>query len=407
MSSLARVSMPQLQDLTAEVAIIGGGIAGLWLLNVLAGRGYDVVLCERSALGAGKTIASQGMIHGGLKYALGGRLTGAADAIAGMPARWRRCLAGGSGHPGDVDLRGVRVLSDRYYMWSNDSALGRLGGFLASRLLRGRIVRLPRSEFPPAFSVPSFNGSVYEIGDLVLDVPSLLGRLAAPHRERIWHFDVGPESIAVSGTRPTLRLDERLLTVDTLIFAAGAGNEALLAAWPFETPRMQRRPLHQVIVRDIEHPPLYAHWIGNLTRPEPRLTVTSHRQRDGRWSWYLGGQLATDGAVRARAAQIDAARMALSESLPWLDYCAAQFETLRVDRAEPFQPSGRRPDAAFVRCAGSALVCWPTKLSLVPDLADRVLAALGERPARPERADPHSGMAGFAALRVATPPWEA
>ena len=54
-----------------DVVIVGGGIAGLWLLNLLRSRGYGAVLIERSAFGDGQTICSQGMIHGGLKYALG------------------------------------------------------------------------------------------------------------------------------------------------------------------------------------------------------------------------------------------------------------------------------------------------------------------------------------------------
>ena len=62
-----------------DIAILGGGIAGLWLLNLLVSRGYSVVLLEKEALGAGQTIASQGMIHGGVKYALQGLLTDAPE----------------------------------------------------------------------------------------------------------------------------------------------------------------------------------------------------------------------------------------------------------------------------------------------------------------------------------------
>ena len=155
-----------------DVAIVGGGIAGLWLLNVLRTRGYSAVLVERSAFGDGQTICSQGMIHGGLKYALGGSFTTAAEAIAAMPQRWRKNLAG----DGDVDLRGVEVLSDRYYLWTaNDSTLGQLGVFLASKLLRGRAKRLERPEFPEPFADTGFNGAVYELDELVIDAASLLG----------------------------------------------------------------------------------------------------------------------------------------------------------------------------------------------------------------------------------------
>ena len=96
-----------------DIAIVGGGIAGLWLLNLLRARGYTAVLIERTAFGDGQTIRSQGMIHGGLKYALSGSVTTASEAIATMPDRWRDCLRGS----GDVDLRGVRTSAERCHLW--------------------------------------------------------------------------------------------------------------------------------------------------------------------------------------------------------------------------------------------------------------------------------------------------
>ena len=75
-----------------QIAIIGGGISGLWLLNVLARRGFGVLLLEQGGLGQAQTFASQGMIHGGIKYALGGFTTAASESIANMPDTWRQCL---------------------------------------------------------------------------------------------------------------------------------------------------------------------------------------------------------------------------------------------------------------------------------------------------------------------------
>ena len=75
---------------STDIVILGGGIAGLWLLNRLYSEGYQPLLIETKALGSGQTLASQGIIHGGLKYALSGSLTGAANVIADMPRRWRR-----------------------------------------------------------------------------------------------------------------------------------------------------------------------------------------------------------------------------------------------------------------------------------------------------------------------------
>ena len=76
------------EALKVDVLIVGGGIAGLWLLAELRAKGYQVILAS-DELGKGQTIASQGIIHGGTKYALSGKLTGATLAIGDMPRLWR------------------------------------------------------------------------------------------------------------------------------------------------------------------------------------------------------------------------------------------------------------------------------------------------------------------------------
>jgi glycerol-3-phosphate dehydrogenase len=408
---------PRLPTRNADVAIVGGGIAGLWLQDVLQRAGYETVLFERERLGAGQTIASQGMIHGGIKYALGGELTPAAQSIAAMPARWRRCLLHGAAAPGDVDLRGVPILSERYYLWADQAGLGRLAAFFASRLLSGRIERLRPAELPAALADPAFAGTAYVVDDLVLDVAALLSHLAAPHRSRIRRAAIMAADLTAAADRVDVHADGLTWQVQHLICTAGAGNAELLAHWPGPVPPMQQRPLHQVLVHDVSYPPLYAHWIANITRLEPRLTITSHRQRNGHWCWYLGGQLATDGVSREPAEQIAEARRELARALPWFDWSALPMSTLRAVRAEPRQSRGHRPDHAFVARAGRALVAWPTKLSLVPDLADRVLAALpaptGHVSAAPDaraaegaHATRHEP-ADTEAVPVAMPPWEA
>ena len=138
------------QQLQLDIAIIGGGIAGLWTLNQLRGLGYSAVLFEQEALGSHQTIASQGMIHGGIKYALGGALSGGSETISAMPAAWRACLAG----DGPVDLRGAKVLSDDFYLWSAGSLQSRMTSFFASKMLRGRVQKLKRVK-PAQLGLPS------------------------------------------------------------------------------------------------------------------------------------------------------------------------------------------------------------------------------------------------------------
>jgi glycerol-3-phosphate dehydrogenase len=384
-----------------DVAIVGGGIAGLWLANLLRGRGYSTVLIERSTFGDGQTIRSQGMIHGGLKYALGGVLTGASESIAAMPARWRDCLRG----TGEIDLLGVRVLSERYYLWSaNDSTLGRIAGFLASKVLRGRARRLERGEYPAAFAGHDFRGVVYELDELVIDTPSLLTQLAQAQCGHTVSGMVGAEHLQMrdDGSLASIRLPDCEITAERFVLTAGAGNEALLKALAIHEPATQRRPLHQLMVRRAGLPPLYGHCVAPLTGSEPRLTVTTHTDHSGERVWYVGGQIASDGVTRTDAEQARHAQTELTACLPWLDLADAQFESLHVDRAEPQQHGGRRPDAAFVAATGNVLACWPTKLTLAPDLGDKVLAALNCVPSHRAVADipdrlTHPG--------VAVPPW--
>ncbi|MBT3870957.1 MAG: FAD-dependent oxidoreductase, partial [Gammaproteobacteria bacterium] len=88
-----------------DTVILGGGIAGLWLLSLLRKQGFEAILLEKKGLGSEQTLASQGMIHGGIKYSLAGAMTGASESIADMPLRWRSCLEGTD----SVNLEGVSV----------------------------------------------------------------------------------------------------------------------------------------------------------------------------------------------------------------------------------------------------------------------------------------------------------
>ncbi|MEQ8955080.1 MAG: FAD-dependent oxidoreductase, partial [Gammaproteobacteria bacterium] len=107
---------------STDIVIFGGGIAGLWLLNRLQREGFSCILLEKQQLGCGQSLASQGIIHGGLKYALGGSLTAATQAIADMPARWRDCFRG----TGEIDLSACPVISEHYYMWSDGGVRSKL-----------------------------------------------------------------------------------------------------------------------------------------------------------------------------------------------------------------------------------------------------------------------------------------
>lgn len=383
--------------LSTDVLIVGGGIAGLWLNARLRRLGYSTLLVERGSLGGEQSVKSQGIIHGGAKYALHGALTGASEAIADMPRRWREALSGS----GELDLSGVRLLSEAHYLWSPGTLAGNLTSFFASKAVRGRVDQVKGEQLPPALQDRKFKGKVYRLAELVLDVPSLITRLAELAGDGLLAAqDIQPlrDGTQLSG----LRVDGHEIRAQRVVLSAGAGNAQLLATLGVEQPKQQLRPLHMVLAKGPALKPLYAHCLGG--GPKPRVTVTTHPAADGQWVWYLGGDIAeADGVARDEASQIKAAQQELAELLPWVDQSATRWATLRVDRAEPAQSGLVRPDNAFLAEDGPLLVGWPTKLALSPDFADRVVAALqrdniqpGDHPALPPLPRP----------AIAQPAWE-
>lgn len=352
-----------------DVAVVGGGIAGAWLLRVLSEAGYRVALFEGTGWGADQTLASQGMIHGGLKYALGGKLTGESEAIAGMPARWRGCLAGEQA----PDLRGLTPLSDNYYMFGTGSALGRLTGFFAARTLRGRIDKLDRDKWPGAFE--GFDGVVYALNDFVLDTPKLLAALTEGLAPRTFGVALSGEQITPDPDGFLIDTTEVRLHCRYLVSCAGNGSAALQEALHISNLPIQNRPLKQVIVRPRHRTALYAHCITGVTSAEPRLTITTHQTGDD-FLWYLGGRIATEGVDKDDAELCRHAAVELSTCVPWLDWEGADYSVLAVNRAEPAQGSGRKPDEAYAAAEGRFIQAFPTKLTLAPDLGDKVLALL-------------------------------
>ena len=410
-----------------DFAIVGGGIAGLWMYAALQQLGFSCVLIEANALGSGQTLTSQGIVHGGLKYALSAQLTPASEAAAAMPARWREVLASTltPTRPHDPStLQGLPVLTDAYYLLATTGLADRLVSFLASRSLHGRVDRVQAPGYPAWLAGTGFRGPVYRLNDFVVDTHAVLQRLAGgdlsarltnPASSHILHADI--QGYRANATHVQLQLHSKSgeqehdrhcfdveIDAQRLLLCAGAGNAALLGLAGRHVPAMQLRPLHQVWLRQrpaaaadpsaqfdprrTSLPDAFAHCLSGTRASEPRLTITTHvgaRASSGTRDkvWSLGGALATQGVHRTPQQQIEFTHAELAACVPWLNTADLQFATARIDRAEPHTTTRARPDHASVHYDDGVFTCWPTKLTLAPDMADRVVTLIQAQQLRP------------------------
>ena len=324
-----------------DVLVFGGGIAGLWTLDRLRRDGWRAALVEKTALGAGQTIASQGIIHGGGKYALRGvQDFEAVKVIREMPERWLREKPA---------LATTALLSTRCHLWLPRDAGIVQRGLMAvvekAGLLNTKPVPLEEPDWPDALRGSA--SAVWAMAEPVFRGRALLETLAAPHRDAIYSRPDG--------------LEPRFT-----VLAAGEGNAALLQARGHDPALMQRRPLCMVALRG-KLPPLFGHCvIGGKTG----LTVTSVDD-----VWQVGGEIAEWGATEPDDTKVRARAVAeLRKYLPALPLDGVRISTYRAVRAEAATKDARRPSGTNVRkIAPGLVVAWPTKLALAPVLADEVL----------------------------------
>ncbi len=399
------------QNATVDIVIFGGGIAGLWALHRLRQLGYQAILLESHTLGGGQTIKSQGIIHGGLKYALGGFLTDSANAVEAMPNRWKTCLQGN----GEIDLRPVNILADHQLLWSSGSLSSNIASFFASKALNSRAQKLKPAQYPLLLQNADFRGQAYRLEELVLDTASLIRTLAATYQNCIFkiHSEQGYEfvhqaanpqnilSVNLNSGATTLNLQAK-----RYLFTAGEGN-ALLCQSLSNAPAMQCRPLQMIMVKLPKPYLFFAHCIDYGMNP--RITITTHPTQNGHTVWYLGGQIAEDGVNRTSSEQIQVAQQELRQLFPWVDFSDAQWSSFFINRAELKQPGGKRPESAFIETVGNCMVAWPTKLALAPLLSDHIIASLQQQnitPSIPTEVN-DTLLSHLEKPKVAQTPWDA
>lgn len=394
-----------MQTIKTDILIFGGGIAGLWLLNRLRNAGYSALLLEQDRLGGQESINANGIIHGGLKFGLAAMLRDIED-LDDMPALWRDCLAG----TGDLNLSSVKILAQHQYIWSEASLAARATTFFASRFITGQVESSEGTSRPDILQDSAFSGSVYRLSDLVIDMPSLIQRLASAYKNCI--YKVSPQNchietddrhnttavfITAAGLEPLRIHPERV------ILAGGQGNAALLDDLGRREPGMERRTVHMTLLKRPQLPDFYAHCLG--TSRNPRLTITTHPTRDGEKVWYIGGEVADEGALRDERLQIEKVQKELKELLPWVDLRGGRYKTVKIDRILPAGDHFFRPDHAFVEQHGNNIVTWPCKITLAPNLGRQLLALLEKDNFQPRHPQPEEALP-LLYPEIGTPVWE-
>jgi glycine/D-amino acid oxidase-like deaminating enzyme len=377
-----------------DVAVFGGGVAGLWLFNRLRASGFDAHLFERNALGFGQTIASQGIIHSGVKYTFDGINRPQAETLSSMPRVWMDCIEG----RGEVDLRGTEIIARHQLMFTTGGLLNRLAGSLATKALRSDVRAVERDDRPELFRAREFTGQVYQLDEPVLAARSVIEALRRPHAKHIHRYE--QVQFHREGDQvQQLHLDAVAVRPRACIFTSGAGNEEFAAQVGLEPQRAtQRRPLRMFMVRGVAQP-AFAHCL--VPEPKPRVTITTHRLGDD-LVWYLGGNIAEKAVGMSDAEALRWASGEMKAILPWLDWSRAAWAIHDVDRAEP-AASKLLPSGPTLTPVGNAALAWPTKLAFAPSLASQAARWLEQSGVHP------SGQQAELPLPLAEPaayPWE-
>lgn len=354
-----------------DALIFGGGAAGLWLLDRLSRDGHHVLLLEANSLGHGQTVASQGIIHGGLKYTLAGLVARSTKNFREMPLTWRNSLLGTSA----PNLSQTRLRSSCCYLWQTDAAT------IPVTTLNARLGRQAEPEFISHDERPTaFRGlfcPVVRLPEQVIEPRSFVQDLATQYRDRILLIDAkhGLEfDLDSPGEVRCVRLsspnDHSSLELRPrqVIFTAGAGNARLRKMTGLSADVMQRRRMHMVLIRG-DLPEMNGHCLDGA---KTRVTITSEKDSQQRMVWQVGGQIAEEGVIHSQSDLTERVRFELSQALPCVDLRDVEWSTYSIDRAEGATPNGARPENIQVLCAGNVTTGWPTKLVLAPALAQEI-----------------------------------
>ncbi|MEK7116054.1 MAG: FAD-dependent oxidoreductase [Patescibacteria group bacterium] len=388
------MSFPKSSMYDIDVVVFGGGVAGLWLLDELRRAGIQAILLETRALGSGQTIASQGILHGGVKHLLVGRSGNFVDALKEAPRVWRDCLDGRR----EPDLHAVRRRADHCVMWTTRSLTSFFGAFGARVGLRAAVRRIAEEEWPLPFAGSS--GNAFRIEEQVIDPASLLEAFAERNRSHLIH--AGPvrficsaagqvSGVIVNHPNGSMTIEIRPRAV---VLAAGEGNVALRDACGLPSALIRRLPLPILTVKG-NLPDLNGLCLEGM---HAKVIITTQRVSDTLAVWQVASEYVPPESSDVERLLFDELRGALPR-FPLPDVSVGSYV---VNRAEAVIEDGSRSSDVSVTKEGNVITALPTKFVLAPRLAKRVIQLLP--PASAGTALPPA-IASWPRPPVATYPW--
>ncbi len=386
-----------------DIVIIGAGIAGLWLFHRLKKAGYHAILLEKNAIGAGQTIASQGIIHSGMKYAFAGKINKLAEEISAMPDLWRAAMASGDG---DVDLRAAKTNADSQYMLIPSGFMGGLVKLVAKNALGTGVREIPKEDWPDNIKQSGFKGSVIFMNEPVLDIPSVIRALADPYKDYIYKIDWDAcEIISSKDGISALKIGDDTIKAGKFIFTSAASNHHIAKQLGHSHGlQTQARPLLMGFLKPAPFE-FYAHLVGSSDKPV--ATITTHKTADNEIVWYLGGGVAERAKESDPNDVISATIKGFKKYLPHIDLSDVTWATLPIDRIEgKSETDGWMPDTPTIHSYGNVFYCWPTKLTFSPLLSDRLYDSVTKSETQPNMSTKHQTCNFLPLCGYTAAPWD-
>lgn len=357
--------MHQSADLKVDVAVVGGGLQGLFVLKELLRRNYSAVLFSKGALGAGQTSHAHAFLHEGHMFRRADNVKQAQSSYS----EWRTYL----------DEPGAKAWEGDFYFGDIDPSEFQKHSAIWNQNISG-LATTKSCEAPSHFTSRL---TFWRGRGTCLNTPQLVERLARdyePHIglvDRLITLDGTPERVLIEAHNSRgepIRVEAR-----TVVAAAGVGNQDILGLCGNSPLRQQTVKAHMLAVRSAELEPLAGFFRPMLER---KAMFIAPRVLDGATVWLISDgnheMVSANTPDRYRwppdetsawVRQVVESLTQLCEDefgsanrhrLEWAVYCAAKAE---IETPRGWMPEG--PEYHYVR-EKSTCVVWPTLLTHIP-----------------------------------------